>query len=123
MGQRAGKSGWRAVQAHSDRAPDALPGETYELHGNHIVDEVSFYCAIGEVVNGPAGYFGSNLAALDDCLCGGFGAKVPFTLIWHDSDVARECLARPLEWEERQVTLFETISTIFEEHGVEVVLR
>ncbi|MFD9633076.1 barstar family protein [Streptomyces violascens] len=26
------------------------------------------YCALGEAVNGPGGYFGSNLDALADCL-------------------------------------------------------
>ncbi|MGP3917619.1 barstar family protein [Nonomuraea sp. 10N515B] len=34
----------------------------------HITDEVAFYRAMGEAINGPGGYFGRNLDALDDCL-------------------------------------------------------
>lgn len=41
---------------------------------------------------GPGGYFGWNLDALDDCLCGRFGAQTPFRLVWHHSAVAREHL-------------------------------
>jgi hypothetical protein len=46
--------------------PDAPVGQVFALDGRHIVDEDSFYCAIGEAVNGPGGYFGWNLDALDD---------------------------------------------------------
>ncbi len=38
--------------------PDAPAGEVFTLDGRHIVDKDSFYCAIGEAVNGPGGYFG-----------------------------------------------------------------
>ncbi|MEU4220725.1 barstar family protein [Actinoplanes sp. NPDC026623] len=40
----------------------------------------------------PGGYFGWNLDALVDCLRGGFGARTPLRLAWHDSAVAREHL-------------------------------
>jgi hypothetical protein len=43
--------------------------------------------------SGPGGYFGWNLDALVDCLHGGFGARTPLWLAWHDSVVAREHLA------------------------------
>ncbi|MGR7001821.1 barstar family protein [Yinghuangia aomiensis] len=36
--------------------------------------------ALGETVNGPGGYFGGNLDALDDCLGGTFGYTAPGTL-------------------------------------------
>ena len=29
---------------------------------------------------------------LHDCLCGGFGARTPFRLVWHNSAIAREHL-------------------------------
>ncbi|MBB2912428.1 RNAse (barnase) inhibitor barstar [Streptosporangium becharense] len=108
---------------HYGQTPDDPPGETYELHGNHIVDEASFYCAIGEAVNGPGGYFGASLDALSDCLCGGFGATVPFTLIWHDSDVAREHLTRLMGWEDEQPTYFKSIVDVLQSKGVNTVLR
>jgi len=40
------------------------------------------YCALGEAVNGPGGYYGANLDALADCLRGGFGPVPPFELTW-----------------------------------------
>ncbi|BBB62604.1 hypothetical protein UNDKW_4331 [Undibacterium sp. KW1] len=61
----------------------------YELDGNHVTDYSSFFIALGEAVNGPGGYFGGSFDALADCLCGGFGAEHPFTLIWKASNIAR----------------------------------
>ncbi|AGL17551.1 hypothetical protein L083_4041 [Actinoplanes sp. N902-109] len=74
-------------------APDQPPGTPYDLDGRYVTDIEGFYCAIGEAINGPGGYFGWNLDALDDCCRGGFGAQAPFRLVWHDSAVAREHLA------------------------------
>jgi hypothetical protein len=69
--------------------PDQPAGATYHLDGRNVTDLEGFYCAIGEAVNGPGGYFGWNADSLHDCLRGGFGAARPFRLIWHDSAVAR----------------------------------
>src|ERR1700737_1985099 len=49
------------------------PMKTYEIAGDNIRSLEDFYIVIGEAVNGPGGYFGSNLDALSDCLRGGFG--------------------------------------------------
>lgn len=73
-------------------APDRPTGVTYDLDGRFVTDIEGFYCAIGEAINGPGGYFGWNLDALDDCFAGGFGARPPFRLVWHHSAVAREHL-------------------------------
>jgi hypothetical protein len=78
-----------ALAHHRHGARDAPAGITYHLAGGHITDVEGFYCAIGEAINGPGGYFGWNANALDDCLRGGWGATPPFGLIWHDSAVAR----------------------------------
>lgn len=91
---------------------DAPAGRVFTLDGRHIVDQDSFYCAIGEAVNGPGGYFGWNLDALDDCLRGGWGATTPFTLNW---DYAAEAKAR--------FSLFDVLLEIFEERGVSVEMR
>ncbi len=109
-------SRWRT--GHSNRPS----GRTYDLDGTHVIDKVSFYLAIGEAVNGPGGYFGWNLDALDDCLRGHFGAEAPFTLIWHRSHIARESLAFPFEGVGANSTYFDVIRTVFEEHEVDVVL-
>ncbi|WP_407924490.1 barstar family protein [Actinomadura physcomitrii] len=47
---------------------------------------------MGEAINGPGGYFGWNLDALDDCLIGSWGAAAPFRLVWHESATARRHL-------------------------------
>ena len=84
---------WAGVAlGHKAAAPDRPPGATYDLDGRFVTDVEGFYCAIGEAINGPGGYFGWNLDAVDDCCCGGFGARAPFRLVWHDSAVAREHL-------------------------------
>ncbi|MEU9506006.1 barstar family protein [Micromonospora sp. NPDC048170] len=84
---------WAGVAlAHRSDSADRPAGTTYDLDGRFVTDIEGFYCAIGEAINGPGGYFGWNLDALDDCLGGRFGARAPFRLVWHDSAVARERL-------------------------------
>ncbi|WP_191253315.1 barstar family protein [Amycolatopsis oliviviridis] len=84
---------WAGVAlGHSLSAPDGQPGTTYDLDGRFVTDIEGFYCAIGEAINGPGGYFGWNLDALEDCLRGDFGAQTPFRLAWHNSAIAREHL-------------------------------
>ncbi|WP_068929365.1 barstar family protein [Planobispora rosea] len=72
--------------------PDRPAGHTFCLDGRFVTDIEGFYCALGEAINGPGGYFGWNLSALDDCLRGGWGAMPPFRLIWHHAEVARRHL-------------------------------
>jgi RNAse (barnase) inhibitor barstar len=89
----AGREAWiDAALIHHRRRPDDEPGQRYHLDGAHITEPAGFYCAIGEAVNGPGGYFGGNLDALRDCLDRGWGARAPFTLVWHDSALSRSRL-------------------------------
>ncbi|MET9123360.1 barstar family protein [Streptomyces sp. NPDC004528] len=122
------KHAWLSVALWSSKyqrqgKPDAPAGQVFVLDGRHIVDEDSFYCAIGETVNGPGGYFGWNLSALDDCLCGGWGATTPFTLHWNFSTEARTRLAERVNTGDREIALFDLILEILEERGVSVILR
>ncbi len=116
---------WAGVAlGYRSSAPDRPPGTTYDLDGRFVTDIEGFYCAIGEAINGPGGYFGWNLGALDDCLSGRFGALPPFRLVWHDSAVAREHLVagydrRPLS---RAITL-EYLLGMLAEHRIEIDLR
>ncbi|UGQ10931.1 barstar family protein [Yinghuangia sp. ASG 101] len=103
--------------------PDAPAGQVFTLDGRQIVDRDTFYCAIGEAINGPGGYFGWNLDALDDCLCGGWGATTPFTLRWDSSAEARVRLVERVPAGGREVALFDLLLEIFEERGVSVSLR
>ncbi|SHF92587.1 barstar family protein [Streptoalloteichus hindustanus] len=123
----AGRHAWLSVALHHHsyrNLPDDPRGTVYELDGSHIVDEDSFYCALGEAVNGPGGYFGWNLDALDDCLRGRWGATKPFTLHWNHSDIARTHLAEESVTISGATTvLFEYIVEILREHDIDVVLR
>ncbi|MGI5491474.1 barstar family protein [Microtetraspora malaysiensis] len=56
---------------------DDPPGRTYHLDGSNVVDKMSFFCAMGEAINGPGGYFGWDLNGLADCCKGRFGATPP----------------------------------------------
>ncbi|WP_234386582.1 barstar family protein [Streptomyces sp. ERV7] len=103
--------------------PDAPAGQVFTLDGRRTVDRDSFYCAIGEAINGPGGYFGWNLDALDDCLSGGWGANTPFTLQWDSSAEARARLAEPVPTGDGEVSLFDLLLEIFEQRSVSVVLR
>ncbi|TDC25273.1 hypothetical protein E1265_07325 [Streptomyces sp. 8K308] len=92
------RAGWlEAARVHASTpglppTDDRPAGTAYELSGDAVTDPLAFYCALGEAINGPAGYFGANSDALRDCLAGGFGARVPFRLVWRDFAVARRAL-------------------------------
>ncbi|WP_372446956.1 barstar family protein [Nocardia goodfellowii] len=92
------------------------------MDGQAVTDIASFYCALGEAINGPGGYFGWNLDALWDCLRGGWGASSPFTLEWLHSDVAQEHLLTHSAVAAGQ-TLFDLLLEIFDDKGIEVILR
>lgn len=62
------------------------------LDGTYITDYSSFFCALGETINGPGGYYGFDFNSLVDCFFGGFGAKVPFTLRWKNHQVGKRYL-------------------------------
>lgn len=116
---------WAGVAlAHHCGAPDRPAGTIYDLDGRFVTDIEGFYCALGEAINGPGGYFGWNLDAFDDCFCGGFGARAPFRLVWHDSAVARKYLIAG--YDRRRLgpaTTFEYLLDMFAEHQVEIDLR
>ncbi|WP_329441442.1 barstar family protein [Streptomyces canus] len=103
-----GRQFWlRTAVNHVHGGQDRPPDTTYHLDGRHITDMAGFFCALGEAVNGPGGYFGWGMDALDDCLTGRWGATPPLSLVWHDSEVARRCLGvtsqtlhRPPDFEE-----------------------
>lgn len=116
---------WAGVAlGYRSDGPDRPPGNTYDLDGRFVTDIEGFYCAIGEAINGPGGYFGWNLGALHDCLGGEFGALAPFRLVWHDSAVAREHLVVGYDrrWLGPAVTL-EYLLGVFTEHRIEIDLR
>jgi hypothetical protein len=72
------------------------------------------YCAIGEAVNGPGGYFGWNLDAVNDCFRGRWGAAPGCTIYWDHSRIARESLTE---------TFMTWLEEIARDNGVTLILR
>ncbi|MFF1839069.1 barstar family protein [Streptomyces sp. NPDC058231] len=101
---------------------DRPAGHAYELDGCHITDEAGLYLALGEAVNGPGGYFGGCLAALDDCLGGTFGYTAPATLLWRNAATAREHLSQTLEADGQPYDLFSEVLDVLAGGGMHVTL-
>jgi len=72
--------------------PEDRRNLTVTLDGAWITDVPSFWLSLGEAINGPYGYFGWNLAALNDCLRGRFGALPPLTIHLTHYEKVREAL-------------------------------
>jgi hypothetical protein len=154
---RAGRTGWLTAAyarwfAFASLWPTKSSGELVEIDGRSIDGLEAFFCAIGESVNGAAGYFGKNLNGFADCASGGFGITPPWILRWHHSELARNALgyeetlrhareeydAGNFPDEEARLaakarlenllalrgpTLFDTIVSILQERGVTVEFR
>ncbi|MEV7285504.1 barstar family protein [Streptomyces sp. NPDC093252] len=106
-------------QAHPH--PDHPTPTTYHLDGRHITDVPGFFCALGEAVNGPGGYFGWGQDALIDCLRGDWGTPPGFTLVWHHSATARTCLGVTPYAHPRTAT-FEELLALLAQSGAAVHL-
>ncbi|MFE2839889.1 barstar family protein [Streptomyces mirabilis] len=62
------------------------------LDGAHISTKSGFFCALGEAVNGPGGYFGSNLDALVDCISSRSGEGSVRKIVWRDFRASQDSL-------------------------------
>ncbi|MFY4718359.1 barstar family protein [Streptomyces sp. LaBMicrA B280] len=105
------------------RARRDRPGDhAYVLDGRYITDEPGLYLALGEAVNGPGGYFGGCVAALHDCLRGGFGHTAPASLLWRHAATARAHLSRALSPDGDPYDLFAVVLQALADGGTDVTL-
>jgi hypothetical protein len=77
------KGAWLRIARMASRYAENSSGLTFQrylLDGSFVENETSFYCAFGEAINGPGGYFGQGLDSLADCCGGGFGPRAPFAV-------------------------------------------
>lgn len=76
--------GWLDAAIRLGIKPTDVSNKIATIDSDGLDTEDKFYCAIGEAVNGPGGYFGRGLHALSDCFGGDFGVKdgSVFTLNW-----------------------------------------
>ena len=119
-----GRSEWLDLTATrmSGQRPDRSCG-IHHLDGKFVTDVPGLHCAMAEALVGPGGYFGREWNAFKDCLGGGFGVALPFTLIWHDADVARRALADLVSDPDEGLSYFEDIVRLLKRCGVTVVLQ
>jgi RNAse (barnase) inhibitor barstar len=119
---------WRALPAHkheswlhvtqmawfsSGRSATRYSREhSYIIHGGELPNIHSFYCALGEAMNGPGGYFGSSLDGLDDCLTQSATSAGPFSLFWRHFNQSVESL---------QQDVVDDLLALFRDHGVRVI--
>ncbi|MEU6098090.1 barstar family protein [Streptomyces sp. NPDC047079] len=97
------------------RATRYGPTETAVIEGADIGTKASLYCAVGEAVNGPGGYFGSNLDALHDCLrTMRRDSDRPLRVLWRRFPVSREALGNDYT---------DAVLSVFQESDVEVERR
>lgn len=121
-----GRAAWLDLTTRAWRVPAPRPdrsGGEHHLDGRFVTDVPGLHCAIAEALLGPGRYFGREWNAFKDCLGGGFGVTPPFTLTWHDSEIARRALADVVEDPEDGLSYFEDIVRLLERRGVTVVLR
>ncbi|MFF5393282.1 barstar family protein [Streptomyces sp. NPDC013012] len=121
-----GRAAWLDLTTRAWRVPAPRPdhsGGGYHLDGRFVTDVPGLHCAIAEALLGPSRYFGREWNAFKDCLSGGFGVTPPFTLTWHDSEIARRALADVVEDPEDGLAYFEDLVRLLERCGVTVVLR
>ncbi|MEV7010929.1 barstar family protein [Streptosporangium sp. NPDC051022] len=102
---------------------DDVSGGTHHLDGRFATDIPGLHCALSEALLGPGRYYGADWNSFTDCLYGGFGVVPPFTLVWHDADIARDALAMTFDNLTQQIPYFEEVVEFLERHGVTVVLR
>lgn len=98
---------------------DAIDLPDYFMNGAHVEDLASFFCALGEAINGPGGYYGWNIAALADLLKIDLRSRAPFILHWSDFDVARIALSAKDVTSGR--TALDLVSECLGEAGVVVI--
>ncbi|MEU1081578.1 barstar family protein [Streptomyces sp. NPDC005908] len=121
-----GRAAWLDLTTRAWRVPAPRPdhsGGEYHLDGRFVTDVPGLHCAIAEALLGPGRYFGREWNAFKDCLGGGFGVTPPFTLTWHDSEIARRALADVVEDPKDGLSYFEDLVRLLERCGVTVVLR
>ncbi len=97
--------------ARGHRAGNYGTTEQIVLDGAVMPERASLYCALGEAVNGPRGYFGSNLDALEDCLSHNYAGVRPSRVLWRKFEASEELLG---------TTFLNSFMQLLSEYAIEV---
>ncbi|WP_416875375.1 hypothetical protein [Kitasatospora sp. SC0581] len=118
-----GRYAWLRLTTSGPYGPGiGRSGGEYHLDGRFATDVPGLHLAIGEAVLGPGRELGGDLFWLRDRLGGGSAVVPPFTLIWHDSDIARRAFADQAVECGASSSYFDRVLEILVERGVTVVL-
>ncbi|MET8130244.1 hypothetical protein ABZV67_38690 [Streptomyces sp. NPDC005065] len=104
-------------------SPGADAGSTCHLDGRFVTDVAGLKCALGEAVAGPGRHLNLCWGMLKGCPCGGDNLPGRFTLVWHDSEIARHALASVSVDAAGELTYFESTVQYLRQLGTTVVLR
>ncbi len=87
---------------------DIVQGGTYYLDCTYITSVEAFFCALGETLIGPGGYYGFDYINIIDCLTGGFKVTYPFTIVFKNAEIALNNLTNEAwkEAEEREAMCY-----------------
>lgn len=105
--------GWLDSAIRLGRKPIDISNKIVTINSDGLDTEDKFYCAIGEAVNGPGGYFGRDLLGLSDCLTSDFGVKGEFTLIWINHQIYKNQFPK----------YFKSIQKVFSDYKQELILK
>lgn len=122
------REGWVEVSAlrhfySGGGSADPVDGRDFSLDGRDVLDLASFYCAIGEAMRGPGGYFGGSLAGVSDC-CRAFvaGEFDNVRLQWSNFAVTQAALSRVARSTPSRMSYSDLILKVLREAGIEVLL-
>ncbi|MFC9753817.1 hypothetical protein [Streptomyces sp. NPDC056921] len=118
-----GRAEWAAFAAARQGADGPLPDPVRHLDGRHITDVQALVCALGEAVAGPGGHYQQCWGALRGCVCGGERPPAPFTLVWHDAEVAGRALASVSVDTAGETPYVDDVLRLLEKVGITVELR
>lgn len=104
--------GWLVYTLHTTRIDKVKENISIQIDGNEFHNLDSFFCILGEEINGIGGYFGRGFGSLDDCLRGGFGVKSISEFTWINHQRSKKLLKKKID----------KILEIFADHNVEVIL-
>lgn len=111
--QRNELEGWLVFALNNMNTEPIKENLIIEINGDHFNNLDEFFCALGEEINGVAGYFGRNIPALYDCLRGDFGVESIKKLTWKNHQKSKKLFK----------SKFNEILQTFEDFDVEINLQ
>lgn len=104
--------GWLVYALHTTRIDHVKENISIQIDGNEFHNLDSFFCTLGEEINGAGGYFGRGIYALYDCLRGDFGVESISEITWLNHQRSKKLFK----------TQFDKILEIFADFNIKVIL-